>query len=120
MNGILDFTKWLEENIRCFDAETTRLHQDDKHDEAAFAAIIKNVYDICKTVLNVFQKQTAAPEVLHDRYTQKLQELTNQWSSAMQRTQEFQDWKNSHVEQLKLEHITRIQTQFQKYTEAQS
>lgn len=96
---------------RCSSAEQV-LIADARADEAVFAKIQENVFDIFRTVFQAAlntQKDEAAAEQF---FGQKLEEIPRNWRTALEKAQANGDVERAHIEQLKLDALEEIKATF--------
>ena len=107
------FNDYIETRIRELSYEAKKLEENYRQDDAVFAKIKINVFDVCKTVFGVFSK--VKPEnTLYNEYIKKLDEFEKAWSDSAAKAKEFGDVKKSAIEEAKLSSLTEIKNEFIK------
>lgn len=99
------FNAFFDEKIAACRAEAEALALDDRQDEAAFAKIRLNVYDIFRTVL-------AAGKGSSEFFRSRLDEIPRNWSSSLALARQHGDDRKAHIEQLKLDTASEIRRAF--------
>ena len=106
-----DFIEYLEEKIESLKKETEKFNENYRQDDAVFVKIKMNVYNVCKTVFEVFKK--VKPEsALYNEYIMKLDEFEENWSKSADKAKEFGDAKKIAAEDIKLEALADIREKF--------
>lgn len=68
------FSEYIEKRIKELSEEEKRLEEGYRQDDAVFVKIKSNVYDVCRTVLGVFEK-IKSEDTLYNEYIKKLDEF---------------------------------------------
>lgn len=105
------FNDYIETKIAKLSAEVKNLEENYRQDDAVFAKIKINVFDICKTVFKVFLK-TKPKASLYNEYIKKLDEFEKAWSDSAAKAEEFGDMKKSAAEEAKLFALAEVKEKF--------
>ena len=93
------FMAFLDEQVARLREESRRLAGDHRRDEGDLTKIRANVYEICKSVLQVLDREKAKA---------KLTELHVTWSKNLKMAREHDDVKQTVIEEIKLETLNEI------------
>ena len=93
------FMTFLDEQAARLREESRRLAADHRRDEGDLTKIRANVYGICKSVLQVLDREKAKV---------KLTELRDTWSKNLEMAREHDDVKQTVIEEIKLETLDEI------------
>ena len=96
MEKLLTF---LDDQAARLREESCRLAADHRRDEGDLIKIRANVYGICKSVLQVLDRENAKV---------KLAELHDTWSKNLEMVREHDDVKQTVIEKIKLETLEEI------------
>ncbi len=105
------FEEYVKTRIDELSSEAKKLSENYRQDDAVFAKIKINVYDICKTVFKVFEK-TKPADSFFEEYIKKLDEFQETWSSSAKKAESFGDSKKAAVEEAKLFALAEIKEKF--------
>lgn len=100
---------WLMEQIADCETRRTALWADDRKDEANFARIRSNVYDIFRTVLKVAESRSDG-EVL---FAAKLTEIPAAWQKAHDQAEHHGAAAALCIERIKLDAAAEIREKFE-------
>lgn len=110
-----DFIAYLSSKIEEGKAETASLLADGRTDDANFAKVRTNIYDICRTVSQVLINRpgagTAAVRAQLDRFR-------TEWGAALDKAKQHGNINGIAVEETKLEALDDITAHFQEVAEA--
>lgn len=90
-------------------AEAAALAADDRKDEAIFAKIRGNVYDIFRTVFSATGNA--------EGFRQKLDQIPRNWQTARQLAETHGDSARAHIEDIKLQTAAEIRRVFETIRE---
>lgn len=88
-------------------AEEKRLNQEDRKDEAVFAKIRGNVFDIFRTVFSAGVK-TVGQEQAGEFLREKLDSIPRSWQAALEKAQAHGEGDKACIESVKLEAVREI------------
>ncbi len=108
-----EFIEYIDKKVKQLQQEESMLKCVDKKDEANLVKVQINVYGICKTVYQAFEK-TKRDIQLRDDYLNKLEEFRMGWQESLDKAQKHDDVKKKVIEELKLQ---ALQDVCSKYTE---
>ena len=92
-----------------------QLRSDDREDEAVFAKIQLNVYDIFNTIFSVAVKTCGQDdEKIVQFFLIRLQQIPQSWHTALQNAEAYGESGKAHIERIKLEVVTVIQKEFER------
>lgn len=112
---------WFESKIAGCTEEITALQAESRADEAVFAKIRMNVYDIFRTVFSVCV-QTAGDNdrKLVEDFLSRLQQIPRSWQASLSTAEAHGDVKKACIEQLKLDAAGEIQQVFCRVWEVEA
>ncbi|MBQ8831776.1 MAG: hypothetical protein IJ017_09265 [Oscillospiraceae bacterium] len=105
-----EFTAFLEMSAARCKEQASALSEDGREDEAVFAKIKLNVYDIFKAVFNTLGEG--------DKFLAKLSDIPVGWQVSLEKAEAHGDTGKAHIERIKLETAEEIKTRFQQILEA--
>lgn len=95
-----------------------QLRSDDREDEAVFAKIQRNVYDIFNTIFSVAVKTAGQDdEKVVQFFLIRLQQIPQSWHTALRSAEAHGESEKAHIEHLKLEAVAEIQKEFERIWE---
>ena len=103
------FIQYLDERIEASKAEIEALEAAGRQDDAVFAKVRLNIYDVCKTVTGVHLKPTGGGV---NAIKSMLERFRTQWGEALQKAQAHGDVKNIAVEETKLAALADVIARF--------
>ena len=106
-----DFEDYVGSKIFELSEEAKKLEENYRQDEANFVKIRINIYEVCKTVFNVFLK-TKQKEDFFEEYLKKLDEFKKIWSDSKEKAEKFGDLKKIAIEEEKLCSLAEIREKF--------
>ncbi len=93
------FISYLTERIEAGKADTAGLEKEGRQDEADFAKVRTNIYDICRTVTNaLIGRPGAGKKAVKERF----EGFRASWGAALEKAREHGDVRNTVVEETKL------------------
>ena len=108
-----EFMAFLEDKIAEGKAETAALEADGRKDDANFAKIRTNIYDICRTVTRTLVDRPGAGI---GAVKAQLDRFHAGWSEALERAKRHDDINAVTVEETKLAALEDIVARFQEVT----
>lgn len=107
------FAAWLTGQAAACKARQAALAADDRADEAIFAKIQANVYEIFHTVLGAGWKASGGdPAKARAFFAAKLTQIPQNWRDGLTASQAHGDMERAQVERLKLDALAQIELQF--------
>lgn len=95
-----------------------QLRSDDREDEAVFARIQLNVYDIFNSIFSVAVKTCGQDdEKVVQFFLIKLRQIPQSWHTALQNAETHDESEKAHIERVKLDAVTVIQKEFERIWE---
>lgn len=95
-----------------------QLRSDDREDEAVFAKIQRNVYDIFSTIFSVAVKTAGQDdEKVVQFFLTRIQQIPQSWHTALANAEKHGETENAHIEQIKLDAVAEIQNEFERIWE---
>lgn len=89
------------------------LTSDDRADEAVFAKVRMNVYDIFQTVFSVAVKTSGQDDQkVIQFFSMKLQQIPRSWHTALMNAQQHGETEKAHIERIKLDTVAEIEKEF--------
>ena len=104
-----DFIDYLTQQIETDKAEIVRLEAEGRQDEANFAKVRANIYDVCRTVTNALLDRPGAGK---EAVKSQLERFRTVWGAALEKTRENGDAKGIVVEETKLEALEDVISHF--------
>lgn len=109
---------FFADRIAHFKALAHSLSRDDREDEAVFAKVQMNIYDIFSTIFSVAVKTSGQDD---DKVVQffmtKIQQIPQSWLTAMDRAEQHGESEKAHMERIKLEAVAEIKKEFKRIWE---
>ena len=105
------FIEYLEAQIEACKAEIARLEKDGCLDDAVFAKVRTNIYDICKTVTNALINRPGAGA---EAVKAQLERFRATWGAALENARKHGDARNIVIEETKLQTLADIADHFPK------
>ena len=103
------FIEYLTEQIEAGKAEITRLEKAGCRDDADFAKVRTNIYEVCKTVTNaLIRRPGAGPEAVKAQF----ERFEAAWSEALGNAQKHGDTRNIVIGETKLQALADVVTHF--------
>ena len=109
---------YFAERISYFQNLAQTLDQDNRADEAIFAKVKMNVYDIFKTIFSVAVKTAGHDEEKAVKFfMSKLQQIPENWRTALNNAETHGETEKAHIERVKLEAVEAIKNEFTRIWE---
>ena len=110
-----EFITYLESRIEEDKAEIVKLNAEDRRDDADFARVRTNIYEVCKsvsqTLLNRPGDGKAAVRAQFERFR-------TGWGAALEKAKQHDDIGGIAVEEIKLAALADITARFEEVTGA--
>ena len=100
---------YFRDKIAACRAQEQKLAADGREDEAVFAKISGNVYDIFRTVYRAALEHHAEEADQRDFFFRRLEEISGTWKTACEKAHQHGDVKKACIEQVKLEAAAEIE-----------
>lgn len=107
-----EFLSYLESQAALCRAGSGALSADGRYDEAVFAKVRLNVYDIFRTVFSA--AVNTAGEDAAAFFREKLQQIPANWVTALAAAEQHGHSEKAHIERLKLEIAGAVRAKFQE------
>ena len=109
------FMTYLTGKIEEGNAETASLLADGCKDDADFAKVRTNIYDVCRTVSQaLFNRPGAGTEAIR----KQLERFRTEWGAALEKAKQHGDTRRITVEETKLAALEDIIAHFREVSEA--
>lgn len=113
-----DAHSYFESRISACKADIAALNADDRQAEAIFVKIQLNVYDIFNTVLSAAEKSAGDDDgKLLEFFLTRLQQIPQNWNTALANAGQHGDVEKAHLEQIKLDAAAEIRQAFEQIWE---
>ncbi len=104
-----DFIGYLAGRIEACRDEIAKLEADGRQDDADFAKVRMNIYDVCKTVTNtLISRPGAGTEAVKAQF----ERFRTSWSEALGKAREHGDARNTVVGEMKLAALEDVTAHF--------
>lgn len=91
---------------------------DDRADEAVFAKVQMNVYDIFNTIFSVAVKTSGQDDQkIVQFFLTRIQQIPQSWYTALTNAKKHGETEKAHIERIKLDVVAEIQKEFEKIWE---
>ena len=112
---------YTKQAIEYVEKEAAALEQDNRRDEAAFAKIRLNVYDIFRTVFTVALSSAGEDKSkAADFFLTKLEQIPKNWHTSLELARQHGNDTKAHIEQIKLDTAAEIRSMFASIREVQA
>ena len=108
------FINYLTEKIEAGKAEIAGLEADGCKDDADFARVRTNIYEVCRTVTGAL---TSRPGAGNGAVKAQFERLKAIWGDALEKAREHGDARNIVVEETKLQALEDVIAHFQEAAE---
>lgn len=110
--------RYFADQISCCKQRAQALARDDRTDEAVFAKIEANVYEIFNSVFSVAVHSAGADDLtLAGFFLTRIQQIPLNWQTALENAKEHGEVEKAHIEQLKLDTVAAIKGAFEQIWE---
>ena len=94
------------------------LTSDDRADEAVFAKVQMNVYDIFNTIFSVAVKTSGQDDQkIVQFFLTRIQQIPQSWHTALANAEKHSETEKAHIERIKLDVVAEIQKEFERIWE---
>lgn len=115
----------IEKTVRYFENQICQckgrvqlLTLDDRRDEAVFAKIETNVYEIFNSVLSAAVRTTEGDDqALVQFFLTRIQQIPLNWQAALENAKKHGEMEKAYIEQLKLDVVVAIKGEFERIWE---
>ncbi len=108
------FIQYLTEQIEAGKAEIARLEEDGCRDDADFAKVRTNIYEVCRTVTNALvDRPGAGPEAVKKQF----ENFRTTWGAALDNVRKHGDTRNIVIEEAKLNVLEDVIARFPEAAE---
>ncbi len=104
-----EFIEYLTLRIEEGKKDIQALEADGRHDDADFAKVRMNIYDVCRTVTGALKDRPGAGTLAVKAQFDRFRSL---WGSALEKAKEHGDTRNVVVEETKLEALEDVIAHF--------
>ena len=104
-----EFIGYLTRQLEAGREEIGRLEAEGRRDDADFAKVRANIYDVCRTVTNALMNRPGAGT---EAVKAQLARFRETWGEALDRAREHGDARNTVVEETKLEALADVIAHF--------
>ncbi len=110
---VSELNSYIDESVALCKRRNCELLEDERSDEAVFEKVKANVYDIVRTILNVAVKTGGGePGTVQQFFVQKLDRIASDWAASYNKAKLHGDAEKVHLEQIKLDTVREIKSQF--------
>ena len=106
-----EFITYLDSKIEESKAETAALLADGRRDDANFAKVRTNIYDVCRTVSLALVNRPAAGT---GAVRAQLERFRTEWGAALEKARQHDNISGIAVEETKLAALEDVITHFQE------
>lgn len=107
------FDRYFEEQISQCEQQSKALLSDGRADEAAFAKVRGNIFDIFRTVLSAAVTHcNGSSDEVRRFFALRLEQIPASWALTYDKAKEHHDTAKMHTEQIKLDAIAEIRQTF--------
>lgn len=112
---------YFDEKTAACKAEAKALELDERRDEAVFAKIRLNVYDIFRTVFSVAVNSAGGDDSkVAAFFLTKIDQIPGNWRTSLELARQHRNSEKAHLEQIKLDTTEQIRKSFERIWEVQS
>lgn len=104
-----EFIEYLTRRIDAGRADIAELEKDGRRDDADFAKVRTNIYEVCRTVTNAL---AARPNAGAGAVKAQLERFRTAWQAALDKAREHGDARNIVVEETKLTALADVIAHF--------
>lgn len=109
-----EFLNYLTQQIETGRADTLALEAQGRKDDANFAKVRTNIYDICRTVSQVHLKRPGGESAVKALFAR----FQGEWSAALEKAKAHEETKDIVVEETKLAALADVMTHFEEAEKA--
>ena len=104
-----EFIEYLTQRIEAGKEEIEALEAEGRRDDADFAKVKTNIYDVCRTVTNALRERPGAGAAA---VKAQLDRFSISWNAALEKAREHDDAKNIVVGETKMEALRDVIAHF--------
>jgi len=104
-----EFIEYLTAQIEAGRKDIAELEKDSRQDDADFAKVRTNIYDVCKTVTNALMNR---PDAGKEAVKAQLERFRKEWTAAFDKAREYGDTRNTVVGETKLKALEDVIAHF--------
>lgn len=106
-----EFIDYLTHQIETGRENIARLEADDRRDDADFAKVRVNIYDVCRTVtIALIDRPVSGADAVKNRF----ERFREEWTAALDKAKAHDDTRNIVVGETKLEALADVITHFEE------
>lgn len=110
--------RFFTDRIENCKSNAQQLRSDDREDEAVFARIQLNVYDIFNTIFSVAVKTAGQDDgKVVQFFLTRMQQIPQSWYTALANAEQHGETEKAHIERIKLDAVAAIKTEFARIWE---
>ncbi len=113
------FINYLQQRAAAIQADTVRLMDDHRADEANFEKIRANIFQIIKTILTTTVVRREPEKRQEELLVSRLNLFHDTWNAALEKAQAHGDQLRVRQEQVKLEALEEIRKRFEQLREVE-
>ncbi len=113
------FINYLQQRAAAIQADTVRLMDDHRADEANFEKIRANIFQIIKTILTTAVVRREPEKRQEELLVYRLNLFHDTWNAALEKAQAHGDQLRVRQEQVKLEALEEIRKRFEQLREVE-
>lgn len=113
------FQTYFEEKIAACKSLEQKLAAEERTDEAVFAKIQGNVFEIFQTILSAALANSADDAHARQFFCTKLEQLPQKWCTSQEEAEDHGDLEKAHIEAVKLEAASEIKTAYETVWEVE-
>ena len=103
------FIEYLTDQFEAGKNDIAKLEADGRKDDADFAKVRTNIYDVCRTVTKALaDRPGAGPEAVKSQ----LERFNKEWNAALNQAREHDDIRNTVIGEIKLEALDDVIAHF--------
>ena len=110
-----EFITYLSSRIEEGKAETAALLADGRRDDANFAKVRTNIYDVCRTVSQALTNRSGAGT---DAVKAQLERFRTEWGAALEKAKRHDNVNGIAVEETKLAALDDVIAHFREVADA--
>ena len=109
---------YFAERISQYKKLAHELTSDDRADEAVFAKVQMNVYDIFNTIFSVAVKTSGQDDQkIVQFFLTRIQQIPQSWHTALANAEQHGETEKAHIERIKLDVVAEIKKEFERIWE---
>ena len=104
-----DFIEYLTDRFEAGKNDIARLEAEGRKDDADFAKVRTNIYDVCRTVTKALADRPGAGS---EAVKAQLERFNKEWNAALDQAREHGDIRNTVIGEIKLEALDDVIAHF--------